>query len=202
VTAVIDDTPRALRARRAVRAAAARRLLGAAPDCAGTLDWDTLAQSPHWLALPEAALARFARRLGAVLCAPAVKLWIDGPRIAAARAALGDAFLQALLAEPDVPAIDAGGRARQESAERLPGLLQAGGAGVLLASLPAGPLRRAAAALLGPAVDLALTPALAHTLIARTQALAAGAANDDAAAGDALPRDAVGVPHGAVEQLS
>jgi len=189
MSAVMEDAPGAVREtalareRRAVRAAAARRLLAAAPDCAAALDWDALAEAPHWLALPQPALARFARRVGAVLCAPAVKLWIDGPRIAAARAALGDDFLQALLDEADVPVVDAGGRARQESAERLPALLQAGGAGVLLASLPHGPLRRAAAAVLGPAVELALTPALAHTLVARTQALAAagGAAHPNEA---------------------
>ena len=161
--------------RRRQRAAIARRVLDKAPGAASALDWAMLGVAPEWLALPEPALALLARRVGAVLCAPAVKLWIDGPRIAAARAALGDAFLQALLAERDVPAIEPAGRPRLDAAEQVAALLQATGAGVLLASLAPGALQRAASDVLGPAVTLAMPPALAHTLIARAQALEAHA---------------------------
>jgi len=161
--------------RRGRRAAVARRLLAKAADAAATLDWDTLDRAPEWLALREAALAAFERRVGALLCAPALRLWIDGPRIAAARAALGDAFLRALLAEHDKPAVDAGAPAppRLQSAERVATLLQAAGAGVLLASLPAGPLRRAATGVLSAGIPLTMVPELAQALVARTWAIAA-----------------------------
>jgi hypothetical protein len=159
--------------RRHQRAAVARRMLDKAADVAPTLDWAMLGLAPEWLALPEPALALLARRVGAVLCAPAVKLWIDGPRIAAARTALGDAFLQALLAEHDVPAIEPAGRPRLDAAEQVGALLQATGAGVLLASLAPGPLQRAASGVLGASVAIAMPPAVAHSLIARAHALEA-----------------------------
>src|SRR5207244_226909 len=73
--------------RRARRAMIAHRLMAKAADAAAVLDWETLDRAPGWLGLPEGALALCARRIGAVLCAPALRLWIDGPRIAAARAA-------------------------------------------------------------------------------------------------------------------
>jgi len=168
MSAVIDEV-----LRRHHRAAVARRVVEKAPAVAAELDWGQLALAPQWLALNESGLGTFARRVGAVLCAPAVRLWIDRPRIAAARAALGDGFLHALLADRDVPALDAGGQPRLDSAERVPTLLQATGSGVLLASLPMGALRRAASDVLGPAVDLAIPAAVALSLIERTHALEA-----------------------------
>jgi hypothetical protein len=166
--AVIDEM-----LRRQHRAAVARRVVEKAPAVAAELDWGLLAVAPAWLALSEADLGVFARRVGAVLCAPAVRLWIDGPRIAAVRSAVGGDFLQALLAETDVPAIEAGGQPRLDSAERVPTLLQATGSGVLLAALPHGALRRAASDVLGPAVDLAIPADVARSLIERTRSLEA-----------------------------
>jgi len=177
-TALETDSPavevQAARERRRRRAAIARRLLDRAPEAAATLDWDTLDRAPAWLAWSDGALAQFQRQIGAVLCAPALRLWIDGARLAAARAALGEPFLQALLAQPDLPAMrgDACGQARIDSAERVASSLQAAGAAVLLATLPEGPMRRAAGAAIEPALQLAMAPELARELVARAATLA------------------------------
>ena len=66
-------------------------------------------------------------------------------------------------------------------------LLRAAGVGVLLASLPAGPLRRAAGALLAPLGASAMVGALAQSLVARTLLLAEQAGASSVAA----PIDAV-----------
>ena len=163
------------RERRRRRAACAERLLAKAPEAAPSLDWDALDHAPPWLGVPEPMLAAFQRRVGAVLCAPALRLWIDGPRLAAARAALGDPFLHALLAAPDFPDLHAATAAppRLDAAERIGALLQAAGGGVLLASLPDGPLRSAAGAAMAPAVPLLMGAELAQALVARTMKLIA-----------------------------
>ncbi len=141
------------------------------------LSWDMLDRAPFWLGLPEAALATFECQVGAMLCAPALRLWIDGPRLAAARAALGDAFLQTLLAQPDADSIPIGliDCPRIDAAGQVSTLLQATGAAVLLASMPHGALRRAADKALAPAEASPMAEALAHALVARAQGVAAGA---------------------------
>lgn len=159
--------------RRGLRAAIARRLLHKAPAAAATLDWAMLGTAPEWLAMPEPALALFARRIGALSCAAAMQLWIDGARIAAARMALGAPFFQALLAERGLPAVPPAGLPRLDVAEQVGPLLQAAGAGVLVASLPPGTLQRAAGDVVGPFLTLQVAPALAHALIDRTRALEA-----------------------------
>ena len=53
-------------------------------------------------------------------------------------------------------------------------MLRASGSGVLVASLPSGPLRRAATALLGNTAST-MAPALAHALVSRAQTLTAHA---------------------------
>jgi hypothetical protein len=87
--------------------------------------------------------------------------------------------MRSLLAQPDLPSIEPGvpQRPRIESAAQIGALLQAAGAAVLRASLPAGALRHAAAALLGSAVPLTMAGALAQSLVARTQGLAAAASS-------------------------
>ncbi|WP_280156089.1 hypothetical protein [Piscinibacter sp. XHJ-5] len=161
--------------RRQLRAAVAQRLLAKAPAAAAALDWDMLGQAPLWLAMSDAALTQFARQVGAVLCAPALRLWIDARRLAAARAALGETFLQALLAQPDVPAIEPqlSNALRLDTPEQVGALLQAAGAGVLLASLPPGLLQAAAAALMAPAAALAMPASTAQALVSRARQLAA-----------------------------
>ncbi len=155
------------------RAAVARRLAG--HDAAAALDWDQLSRAPAWLALPEADAAVLQRRVGAVFQARAIRLWIDGPRIAAAQAALGEGFLARLLALPDAVSIpmELVSVPRAEHAAQVAPRLQATGASVLLASLAHGALRRAAAALLAPAGASTMAPELAATLVERALSLAA-----------------------------
>lgn len=157
------------------RAAVAERLAG--HEAAAALDWDTLDRAPAWLALADAEFAAFQRRVGAVLQARALRLWIDGPRIAAARAALGAPFLARLLAQPDSVSIPVGlvGLPPIERAQQVAPLLQAAGAGVLLASLPHGPLRRAVTEALAPASASPMAHELAAALVERAGMLEAAA---------------------------
>jgi hypothetical protein len=158
--------------RRHRRAAVARRLLAAAPDAAGSLDWDALDTAPTWLSLSDSELMVLARQVGAMLCAASVRLWIDGARLGAARTALGAPFLKALLALPDAQVLprNVAPCPRIDGAEQVAPVLRTSGLGVLLASLPSGPLRRAASALLGSTAS-AMAPALAQALVSRAQTL-------------------------------
>jgi hypothetical protein len=158
--------------RRRHRAAIARRLLAAAPDAAATLDWDTLDTAPAWLALGDAELMVLSRQVGAILCAASIRLWIDGARIGAARAALGAGFLQALQTLPETQLLprNVAPCPRIDSAEQVAPMLRTSGIGVLLASLPSGPLRRAATALLGSTAST-MAPALAQSLVSRAQSM-------------------------------
>jgi hypothetical protein len=85
------------------RGAVAARLLDAAPDAAAALDWDALDRAPAWLAVSDAELALEQRRIGVVLNKVAIRLWIDRRRLAAARSAVGEAFLRAALADGTAP---------------------------------------------------------------------------------------------------
>lgn len=176
---VPDATPHAIEARQHRRrcAAVAERLLERATHAAPALDWDALMQAPAWLALPEPALAALQRQVGAVLCAPAVRLWIDAPRITAARNVLGDRFLQALIApaEWSAPRVPDDVPPRMDRAEHVYSALESAGAAVLLASLPATALRHAVSALLGHDAAPGLSPGAAQALIERAQALAVAA---------------------------
>jgi hypothetical protein len=165
--AAVDAT-----AQRRRRAAVARRLLAAAPEATGSLDWDTLNAAPGWLALSDAELMMVARQVGALLCAASIQLWIDGTRLSAARAALGAPFLQALLALPEAQLLprNVAPCPRIDAAEQVAPMLRTSGLGVLIASLPSGPLRRAACALLGSTAST-MAQALAHTLVSRAQTL-------------------------------
>ena len=158
-------------------AAVAERLLEWAPHAASALDWDALAQAPAWLALPEPALMVLQRQTGAVLCAPALRLWIDAPRIAAARAALGEDFLRALLAPApwNAPRVPDDVPPHINHAEHVHTALESAGAAVLMASLPATALRHAARALLEHDAAPGLSPGAAQTLVERAQALAVAA---------------------------
>lgn len=164
----------AMRERRRHRAAVAQRLLSKAGDAVAGVDWDTLDRAPEWLALAEPQLAAVMRQVGAVVCAPQIRLWIDGPRVAAVRGALGEAFLRALAAQRDLPSLpaDIAPQARIDKAEQVAAQLQSSGAAVLLAALPDGPLRRAATAALSSAAA-PMTGELAQSLIQRARALSA-----------------------------
>lgn len=172
----------ALRRRR--RADVALRLLEMAPEACESLRWDDLDQAPEWMALPDAAWLCLQARIGALLYARSLRLWIDGPRLSAARALLGAAVLDELLAIPDealprgltgCPTIDAGSHVGPR--------LKVAGAAVLIAALPPSPLRAALATGLAPAGNSAISPELAESLIARAQALGGAAAwLDDAQA--------------------
>jgi hypothetical protein len=171
------------REQRRLRAAIAARLQFKAPAAAATLDWDALDRAPAWLALPERALATLQRQVGALLYAPDMRLWIDGRRLAAARVALGEAFLNALLAQRDAALmpLDAAARARIETAEQVAARLAAAGAAVLLAAIPAGALREVAAAAMAPLSAAAMACELAQSLVARALVLSAQAATHGSA---------------------
>ncbi len=153
--------------RRAHRAAVAQTLWQAAPAAARAVGWRALDEAPAWLALPDAPRALLARRVGAVLAAPALRLWIAAAPLAAARSALGGEWFDALLARADWPAWPAGvpalppAQAGSDVAE----LLRQAGASVLAASLPHGALRHAASACLAPLAPLALPAAAAQAVV-------------------------------------
>lgn len=163
-------SPAALR--RQHRAAVAQRLLDEAPPSARALDWVVLDEAPPWLALSRGARGLFTRRVGSVLAAPALRLWIAAPQVAAAQAAVGVDWWQALMQRDDWPplppqlapwpdgaATDAAGVA---------GVLHEAGAAVLLATLPHGALRHAASQLLAPAAPLLMPRGAAEALLATT----------------------------------
>jgi hypothetical protein len=157
-------------ARRSHRAAVAAGLLAGAPSAAGALDWAALAQAPAWLGLGDAGLALFARRVGSVLAAPALRLWIAAARVSAAQSALGADWWQALLARDDWPAMPQGVPAWPEgeagAAQAVAGLLHDAGAAVLLATLPHGALRHAASQRLAPVAPFVMSAAAAKNLLA------------------------------------
>jgi hypothetical protein len=163
------------RAKRQQRAVVAQRLRSRAADAVASLDWDALDAAPGWLALPDGELQRFEAQVGAMLCAPLLKLWIDGPRLGAARAALGAAFLQALRALPSTQILPSNVAPcpRIDSAEQVAPQLRGAGASVLLASMQPGPLRLVVAAAMAPASPAAMAGPLAQSLIARAITLAA-----------------------------
>lgn len=165
------------RKRRHQRAAVAQRLRAKAPDAVGALDWDALDGAPAWLALADAELARFECQVGAMLYAPALRLWIDGARLHAARAVLGAPFLQALRGLPSTQVLpnNVAPCPRIDSAEQAAPLLRAAGASVLLASMLPGPLRLVVGTALAPATPAPMAGPLAHSLITRAITLAAGA---------------------------
>ena len=160
--------------RRRRRAAIAARLLASGADAISAIDWEMLEKAPAWLALPDAKLATLQRQIGAFLYATEIRLWIDGPRLAAARAALGETFMQTLLAQRDLMSIapDAVVRPRIDGAEKVSTHLQVAGAAVLLASMPQGPLRRAVTAAMAPTAAAQMAAEIAQSLVARVQALA------------------------------
>lgn len=158
------------------RAAVAARLLAGAPALAPALDWDTLDAAPAWLALDDEAFAAFQCRVGALLFGSTLRLWIDRGRLAAARSAVGPAFLEALLAERGVTLLPPGlvnGPVIEAPAQVRPALRLAG-ASVLLSTLSAGALRAAVSMLLAPAVASAMAAPLAASLVAHAGALGRG----------------------------
>jgi hypothetical protein len=148
--AVARLSPAALRER---RAAIAQRLLDLAPGAIDAIDWDTLDRAPDWLALPDASFLILQARLGALLHLPAMRLWIDGPRLAATRVLLGEAVLDDLMSHPE-SAMPFGLTqcVRIESATQVGPALRASGVSVLLAVEPS-----------------RMTPELAETLILRAR---------------------------------
>ncbi|HSW24123.1 MAG TPA: hypothetical protein VLJ62_15275 [Burkholderiaceae bacterium] len=162
------------RTKRQLRAVVAQRLRSRAADAVASLDWDALDAAPGWLALPDAELQRFEAQVGAILCAPMLKLWIDGPRLSAARAALGAGFLQALRALPSTQILPSNVAPcpRIDSAEQVAAQLRSTGASVLLASMQPGPLRLVVAAAMAPATPAAMVAPLAQSLIAQAITLA------------------------------
>jgi hypothetical protein len=163
-----------VRERRRRRAAMAARLLHSGVEDLAAIDWDALDAAPAWLALPAAELATLQRQVGALVYAAQIRLWIDGARLAAARAALGEPYLDALLAQHDLHAFpaDAGAYPPAATADKVPVRLQVAGAAVMLASLPQGALRRVVSAAMAPTAAAAMVSDQAQSLIARAQTLA------------------------------
>jgi hypothetical protein len=152
------------------RAAVAQRLMDLAPRAVEAIDWDALDAAPDWLALPDASFLILQARLGALLHLPAVRLWIDGPRLAAARVLLGEAVIDDLLSHPE-PAMPFGLTlcAPIGSAAQVGPSLRAAGVSVLLAALPRGALREALCRGLAPVEPSRMTPERAEALIVRAR---------------------------------
>jgi hypothetical protein len=157
-------------ARRAHRAAVARTLDAGLPwgsarnglggtdtvQQAPSLDWAVFDQAPPWLALDGASLCMLRRRVGSVLLAPALRLWIAAAKVNAAREAVGHAWWWRLLDHRPWP--DWSSELAQwgdwpaeaaTSADAVAEVLDDAGAAVLLATLPHGALRHAASLALG-----------------------------------------------------
>lgn len=167
-----------LRELRRRRANVARRLVAGAPALANHLEWHDLDAAPGWLAASDEQLARFCCRVGALACAPAIRLWIDKPRIAATREAVGLEYLQRLLASHEAQAPlpgDLFDGPLMNRAEQITPALRANGCAVLLATLPEGPLRAAMTALWSPVQPSELAPVLAQMMVERAAGLAAEA---------------------------
>ena len=167
--------------RRRHRADVARQLMAEVPQAARALDWPTLAEAPAWLTLSRNAQRLFARRVGSVLAAPALRLWIAAPQIAAAQAARGEDWWKALMARPDWPALPPQLSPWPEGAATDPAgvaaVLHEAGAAVLLATLPHGALRHAASQLLSPAAALLMPRAAAEALLRTTLEIQHGLAS-------------------------
>lgn len=178
VTLDAIDRRAALRDQRERRGHIAARLTREAPVASACLPWSSLEAAPDWLCWPDDRLQLWQRRVGAVFCAPALRRWIDTPRVQALRAALGDPFYRALLRVDDplggatLPAglpdwpLDAAAR---DIAPTLRGC----GAAVLVGTLPHGGLRHAVSQALAPLAELMMPAAHAQALVARAASLCA-----------------------------
>jgi hypothetical protein len=164
-----------VREKRRRRSAIAARLLASGADAISAIDWEMLEAAPAWLALPDSRLATLQRQIGALLYLPEIRMWIDGARLNAARAVLGETFMQTLLAQRDLHAFpqDTGKRPRIDTAEHVPTHLQVAGASVLLAAIPQGALRRAVSTAMAPTAAVAMACEMAQSLVTRAQSLAA-----------------------------
>jgi hypothetical protein len=162
--------PSAAAARRQHRAAVAQQLLAEAEPSARALDWVMLDEAPPWLALSRSARGLFTRRVGAVLAGPALRLWIAAPQVAAAQAAVGADWWQALMVQagwpPLPPQVAPWPDGAATDAEGVAGVLHEAGAAVLLATLPHGALRHAASQLLAPSAPLLMPRTAAEALLA------------------------------------
>ncbi len=162
---------------RRLRARLARRLLDEAPAEARSLSWAQLDAAPAWLALERSELLALAQRVGSVLAAPALRLWISGPLRELARSALGAPWWRALRSAPAWPPLPAGLPAglgdwpEVTTPERLSRQFTEAGAAVLLAGLPHGALRHAASRRLGPGAAWVMPQATALAVLHETLAL-------------------------------
>lgn len=145
---------------------------------AAALDWAALDAAPPWLALDAVSLRLMRRRVGSVLLAPALRLWIAAAKVKAARDAVGAAWWWRLLDHRpwpdwsnelaqwgDWPAEDT------TSADAVAAVLDDAGTAVLLATLPHGALRHAASEALGSSTTTApmvMAQAAAQAVLALT----------------------------------
>ena len=180
----ISGSPSATLARASVRrrhrAAVAEQLMARAPQMVEALDWTGLDAAPEWLGWTPERLDALQLQVGGLLLAPELRLWIDAPRLAAAARALGALTLHALLAlrNGEVLPRDVATTPQIERAEQVAPALRAAGASVLLATLPSGELRQAAALLLTPVRPSPMAGALARSLVTHALQLAQTAASN------------------------
>lgn len=161
--------------RRRQRAAVAEQLIARVPHAVEAIDWNALDGAPEWMAWDAERLEALQHRVGALVLAPELRLWIDAPRLAAATRALGAPMLHALLALPDGEMLprDVTPAPHIVRADQVAQSLRACGASVLLAALPSAELRQATSLLLTPTRPSPMAGALARSLVARTIQLAA-----------------------------
>ena len=154
---------------RRLMAACASRILDAGDDLCQRLSWQTLSHCPDWLGLPDSIFASLQRRLGAIVYASQIRLWIDQPRLAAARDAVGAPWLHRLCSQREIVPLPMQGFDREpiDHAGQVVGALSRAGAALLTANIAPGPLHEAFAAALGVKADIQINPDLVNAMIKR-----------------------------------
>jgi len=154
---------------RRLMAASASRMLDAGDELCLHLDWYTLSQCPDWLGLPDPVFASLQRRLGAIVYAAQIRLWIDQPRLSAARQAVGAPWLHRLCSQRAILPLPMEGFESEsiDKPEQVVGALSRAGAALLAANIAPGALHDAFVAALGVKAEIEINPDLVKTMIQR-----------------------------------
>ena len=150
-------------------AASASRMLDAGDELCLHLDWQALSQCPDWLGLPDPVFASLQRRLGAIVYAAQIRLWIDQPRLRAARQAVGAPWLHRLCSQRAIVPLPMEGFELEpiEKADQVVGALSRAGVALLAANIAPGALHDTFVAALGVKSEIEINPELVNTMIRR-----------------------------------